>query len=322
MPYVDKSLAAALPEDDPYHAERAEFPLLAKLIGEGYTGRKGKGGFYRLNRAGGGKLKETVDLALGTYRPTAKSVLASVEAARKGGAAALLAAGDKGSAYARAVLARTLAYAIGRLGEVSDDLAAIDAAMRLGYNWKQGPFELADTLGLAVLKAALDAEGVAVPAFLDTAIEAGGFYRERDGRLERLGLEGTYTPIERPEGVLLLADVKRRAKPLAKNASAAIWDLGDGVLCFEIRSKMGTIDADLLKLMGQTPEIVRAHGARGLVVYDDGSAFSAGANPRPRALRRQRRRLGQDRGAGRRRAAGLLRPPLRPLPRRRRPPRA
>ena len=278
VPYVDKSLAAALPEDDPYHADRAEFPLLAKLIGEGYTGRKGKGGFYRLNRAGGGKLKETVDLALGTYRPTAKSVLASVEAAKKGGAAALLAAGDKGSAYARAVLARTLAYAIGRLGEVSDDLAAIDAAMRLGYNWKQGPFELADALGLTTLKAALDAEGVAVPAFLDKAIEAGGFYRERDGRLERLGLEGTYAPIERPEGVLLLADVKRLTKPLAKNASAAIWDIGDGVLCFEIRSKMGTIDADLLKLLGQTPEIVRAQGAKGLVVYDDGSAFSAGAN--------------------------------------------
>ncbi|MCB1885729.1 MAG: 3-hydroxyacyl-CoA dehydrogenase [Geminicoccaceae bacterium] len=278
VPYVDASLARALPESDPYHAERAPFPLLLKLVEEGYTGRKGKGGFYRLNREGGDRLKETVDLALGTYRPARKAVLASVDAAKAGGAAALLKAGDRGGAYARAVIARTLAYAIGLAGEVSDDVADIDAAMRLGYNWKKGPFALADSLGLANLKAMLGTEGVAVPAFLDRAIEAGGFYREEDGRLRRLALDGGYVPVERPDGVLLLEDVKRRSDPLAKNASSAVWDLGDGVLCFEIRSKMGTIDAEVLGLMGALPGLVAETGARGVVVYDDGGAFSAGAN--------------------------------------------
>ena len=276
MPHVDASMRNALPKSDTYHALPADFPLLKTMIAEGRTGRKGGAGFYRLNKSGGGKVKEAVDLKTGAYRPVFKVSMESVDAA-KGGLRALVTHADRGGSYAWTVLCKLLSYTAGLVPEIALSISDVDLAMRTGFNWKRGPFELIDQLGAQWFAGKLAAEKIPAPPLLTTAAKQGGFYKtEADGRMQ-LGMDGAYHPIARPVGSLLLADVKLRSKALAKNASASVWDLGDGVACLEFHSKMNSIDPDTLQMASQAIEIV-AKGMKALVIYNDSENFSVGAN--------------------------------------------
>jgi len=144
IPKVDASLATNLAPDDAYQALRRPWPLFDKMIKDGYTGRKGKGGFYRLNTEGGQRVKEAIDLGTGAYATAGKAALESLDASRTGGLKALVAHQDKGGRYAWNVLSQTLAYAASLVPEISDAITGVDEAMRTGYAWKYGPFELLD----------------------------------------------------------------------------------------------------------------------------------------------------------------------------------
>ncbi len=277
QPHVDESLAAALPKGDPYLAIRRNWPLFHKMIADGYTGRKGKGGFYRMVRNGAEKHLEALDFNTGQYRPLIEARLESVAAA-KTGLRALVEHPDKGGRYAWRVLSRLLSYAAHVAAEIAEDVASVDRAMRLGYNWKRGPFELIDRLGAAWLAERLAADKQAVPPLLAAAAKAGGFYREEGKERRQFGFAGGYIPIPRAAGVLLLDDVKRAGKPLASVNSASLWDLGDGVACFEQHSKMNSIDAESLGLLKQSVESLPKRGMKALVVYNEGENFSAGVN--------------------------------------------
>ena len=279
LPHVTGSLAAALAPDDPFRALLRDRPLLTRLIRDGYTGRKGKGGFYRLDRRpDGSRVKLALDLAGGDYRPAEKAVLDSVKAAR-GALTALFEHPDRGGAFARAVMLPTLAYAASRVPDISDDLVAVDGALRLGYNWKHGPFELIDRLGTGWFADRLAALDLPVPPLV-AAAAGRPFYRVEDGRLQALSATAGYRPVLRPPGVLLLADVKRHGPPAARNPSAALWDLGDGVLCLEFTSKMNTLDPQVFAMIDTA--IARIGDGRGcwraLVIYNEGENFSVGAN--------------------------------------------
>ncbi|KRB82792.1 3-hydroxyacyl-CoA dehydrogenase [Sphingomonas sp. Root710] len=269
MPLLQKSLTATLPEGDAYFATVRPMPLIDRMIADGYTGRKGKGGFYRINREAG-KRKESLDLATGDYRPTLKADAPRAKLDQ------LIALPGKTGDFAWAVLGQTLAYAANLVGTIADDIVAIDDAMKLGYNWKYGPFELIDQIGAAAFAKRLADEGRPAPAILTTLGDR-SFYRIEGGKRQYLGLDGDYHDIVRPDGVLLLEDIKRTAKPIMKNGSAALWDIGDGVACLEFTSKMNALDGETLKLLGQATEHV-AQSMKALVVYNEGSNFSAGAN--------------------------------------------
>jgi 3-hydroxyacyl-CoA dehydrogenase len=272
MPHINASLASALPQTDAFHAINKPFPLAGKLIAEGYTGRKGKGGFYRVNREAGGR-KEAIDLSTGAFRPVRKP---DIEALGARTLAGLLTHDSKYGRYASRVLCGTLAYAAALVGDAADDIASIDEAMRLGYNWKHGPFELIDQLGTAWFQAKLEADGVAIPGILRIA-SGRPFSRIEAGRRLALGLDGEYHDVVRPDGVLLLADLKLRAKPVLKNGSAALWDVGDGVACFEFTSKMNSLDPDTLDLLMRTIHLL-GKDFKALVIYNEGANFSVGAN--------------------------------------------
>lgn len=274
IPHTTKSLRAALPAEDAFHATYREMPLITTLIAEGFTGRKGKGGFYRLNREGGQKTKEAVDLATGAYRPSRKAELPELKEA-KGPRAVLDLKGRVGD-YAWKVIGPTLAYAAGLVGEASDDVAAIDEAMRLGYNWKWGPFELIDRIGGAYVSERLAKEGHAVPPVL-AGLNGRSFYRVENGRRQVLQADGAYHDIVRPEGVLRLEDIKLAGRPLLKNGSAALWDIGDGVVCFEFTSQGNSVDEQIMVLLGKSIKLVKDK-YKALVVYNEGSNFSVGAN--------------------------------------------
>ena len=276
MPHVLTSLAEALPPDDPFHAIYRAPEMIEEMIAAGYTGRKGKGGFYRLDSSSGKRVKQARDLATGEYRDATRPKLASVAAARKGGLRALVEHGDKGGRYGWRVLAGTLSYAAHLATEIADDVAAIDAAMRLGYNWKFGPFELIDKLGAAWFRRKLEADGLPVPTLLVMADDR-TFYRREGGKLQYLTFEGAYRDMPRAPGVLLLEDVKRTTKPVAKNGAASLWDIGDGVLCFEFHSKMNALDPRTLAMVSKSIELV-PRGHKALVIYNEASNFSVGAN--------------------------------------------
>ena len=273
MPHLQASLTSTLPATDAYHAIAKDHALIQQMIKDGYTGRKGRGGFFRINREAG-KIKEAINLATGEYAPAQKPM--SIPAAAQKDLRALVAMPGKPGAYAWAVLGPTLAYAASLLPSAADDITAIDSAMKLGYNWKHGPFELIDRLGTAEFAARLEAEGIAVPEIL--RIAAGRpFYRVEAGKRQYLGLDGAYHDIVRAEGVLLLEDIKAAGKPLLKNGSAALWDIGDGAVALEFTGKMNALDADVMKLIEQAIALVQAQ-YKALVVYNEGTNFSAGAN--------------------------------------------
>jgi 3-hydroxyacyl-CoA dehydrogenase len=275
-PQVAASMQRSLPKDDPYIRLYQDRPLIAKMIAEGYTGRKGKGGFYRLTRTATGRVREAIDLTTGQYRPVAEPTLASIAERNP---EALLRHADRGGQYARRVLAVTLAYAAALVPEIADSIVAVDEAMRSGYTWKYGPFELIDRIGVDNMLALLAAEKIAVPPLLKQAAGK-SFYRTSDGALQYLTLSGSYAPVERRAGVLLLEDVKRRSKPVARNGSASLWDVGNGVLCLEFHSKMNALDNDSMAMLVKGLDAVKkSNGAfKAMVIYNEADNFSVGAN--------------------------------------------
>ena len=269
MPLLQGSLTSTLPATDAYQATVRPSPMIDKMIAEGFTGRKGKGGFYRFDRAT--KSKEALDLATGQYRPQQSAPRIAAKDVR-----ALIQTPGKVGDYAWAILGPVLAYAAALVGEAADDLTAIDRAMVLGYNWKKGPFELIDVIGAADFAKRLEAAGIPVPAMVKLAGDR-SFYRVVEGKRQYLGSDGDYHDVPRPEGVILLEDLKRASKPIMKNGSAALWDIGDGVAAFEITSKMGALDGDVMALLGKAIGHV-ATSMKALVVTSDQANFSVGAN--------------------------------------------
>ena len=276
MPDVLSSMAASLPVGDPFHDIYREPELVRDLVAQGYTGRKGKGGFYRLQPDTPDRIKQALDLATGEYRKAIKPRLKSVAAAKRGGLRALVQHDDKGGRYAWQVLSRTLCYAARLVPEIADDITAVDEAMRRGYNWKYGPFELIDQLGAAWIRERLRAEGRNVPALLE-AVGDNTFYRTSEGRLQYRALDGAYRDLVRPDGILLLADVKRRSPPLARNKSASLWDIGDGVLCLEFHSHMNSLNPLTLRMIAKALRLT-GDSYKALVIYNEASNFSVGAN--------------------------------------------
>jgi 3-hydroxyacyl-CoA dehydrogenase len=272
MPLLSKSLSSTLPQGDPYFDTVRDMPLVDKMIAEGFTGRKGKGGFYRFDKAT--KTKLALDLSTGEYRDGQKPAALPPKAEKD--LAALIATPGKVGDYAWEVLGKTLSYAAMLVGEAADDIVAIDDAMKLGYNWKFGPFELIDRIGAAALAARLRDEGRSVPAILNT-IGGRSFYRVVEGKRQFLTLAGEYQDVVRGEGVVLLEDVKLASEPLLKNASAALWDVGDGVVALEFTTKMNALDGEIMGLIQQAIPLVQDR-FKALVIYNEGSNFSAGAN--------------------------------------------
>lgn len=272
MPLLSKSLSSTLPAGDPYFDTIRPMPLVDRMIAEGFTGRKGKGGFYRFDKATRAKL--SLDLASGEYRSERKPEALPGRAEKD--LSALIETPGKAGAYAWTILGSVLSYAAMLVGEAADDVVAIDDAMKLGYNWRYGPFELIDRLGPGKLAARLRAEGRAVPAILETAGDR-PFYRIENGARQYLTRDGDYRDVARRAGVLLLEDIKLRAQPVATSGSAALWDVGDGVLCLEFTAKMNALDGEVARLIQEAIGIVKDR-FKALVVYNEGSNFSAGAN--------------------------------------------
>ncbi|KAF3978217.1 MAG: 3-hydroxyacyl-CoA dehydrogenase/enoyl-CoA hydratase family protein [Methylococcales symbiont of Iophon sp. n. MRB-2018] len=272
IPHIMQSMKQ-LPEGDAFYQINQIPELFKQMIVDGYIGRKGKGGFYRLNIAEGKRVKESIDLTWGKYSKSEKPVLDCLKVANKQGLTAFLSLDDKYSQYAWTVISKTLLYAASLMPEIADDITAVDDAMCLGYNWDKGPFQLLDKMGVDWFVDRVRQQGLEVPEILTK----GSFYKHSAGTLEYRTIAGGYQSIKRDEGVLLLSDCKLQKPALLKNTSASLWDVGDAVACFEFHSKMNTFNRDILSLLRDSLKVVESD-FKALVIHNEADNFSAGAN--------------------------------------------
>jgi len=279
IPHVTESLLEHLPDDDPFHkiAGTGE-EIILNMIQDGYTGRKGKGGFYRLNKDGGKKVKEARNLYTGEYLNANRRAAFPSAKMGKRGISSLMDCNDEGARLVKEVLLDSLSYAAHIVPDVSDDIYSIDGAMKVGYNWKAGPFEMMDSIGVESMVERLESSGREVPSFLSLAAERGSFYGMEDGEITRLDPSGEMVIVNRPEDTLTVADLKRRGKPLRRNGSASIWDTGDGVLLVEYHTKMNAMDPMNMEMLLNAVDLAESEDYKGIVIGNDATNFCAGAN--------------------------------------------
>ena len=283
IPHVTESMSSNLSSEDWYNEEVKQQEILGidkileEMIASGYTGRKGKGGFYRLNTEGGRKVKESRNLNTGDYSPSDRRVgLESVKAAKKG-LRTLVDYNDKGGEYAWKVLSKTLSYAASLVPEITDNLVNVDLAMKNGFLWKKGPFEMLDALGPSWFTSKIEAEGMQIPDLLKIVAD-GKFYDVIDGELNYLNVSGEYSTVEKPKGYLNAKDVKLGKEPIFKNPSASLWDMDNEILLAEFHSKMNSMDPLIMEALSKASDLCESGKYKGLVIGNDGTNFSAGAN--------------------------------------------
>ena len=283
IPHVTESMSSNLPQKDMYNIGVKEQEklgiekILSEMISDGYTGRKGKGGFYRLNSDSGKKVKESRDLKTGKYSKSSRKVgLESVKAGKKG-LRALVEYNDKGGEYAWKVLSKTLSYAASLVPEITGNIVNVDLAMKNGFLWKKGPFEMLDDLGPSWFTSRISKEGMKVPELLEKVAD-GNFYEEKGKDVLYFGIDGKYSKIRKPEGYLTATDVKRGQKPIFRNPSASLWDMGDQIILAEFHSKMNSMDPLIMEALSEAADQCESGNYSGVVIGNDGSNFSAGAN--------------------------------------------
>ncbi len=276
--HVARNTWEALPGDP----KRDTFRMPAfvdEMVAKGLLGNKSRQGFYRKTR---GEKAETFfyDPASGEYRPAQRPRFASAEAARgiddpAARLRAVLSGKDKGAEMAWRNLRDTLLYAFDRVPEISDDFAGVDDAMRWGFNWELGPFEMLDAVGVAAFVKRAEADGVAVPQRLRLVDR---FYSDEGGRRRtRDPATLAWRDVVRPEGSVDLLLLKKGGAEVERNAGASVVDLGDGVFCLEFHTKMNAIGADVLAMVHRAVKRAESEGV-GLVVANQGVNFSVGAN--------------------------------------------
>jgi 3-hydroxyacyl-CoA dehydrogenase len=275
---VVKSLEGILPGADAFHEVCEEIPLMVRMIAEGYLGNKGgKGGFYRYRDATDSTSRQTLDFDRFTYRDYDRDKPAiALDAELSGDFTLLLENDDNLGQFAWQVLSDTLCYAALLVPEVNESLVAIDDAMKLGFNWQHGPFEMMDAIGADKMISRLEAENRDVPPFLKLATGR-SFYRLAEGSLQFLKADGHYQALVRTDGIRRFGEEKKTRIAILENNSASYFDLGQGVGLLEFHSKANTLNADSMQLLRAAVEHACAN-LKGLVIHNDAAHFSCGVN--------------------------------------------
>ncbi len=283
MSDVAKSLVNILPEQDAFHAYSAPIDIMTNMIAEGKTGNKQGKGFYLQQEDG---IKQVLDFASNSYIDFNRPSIAIAEQAERDGIRCLLDDDSEYGQYAWKVLSNSLCYAASLIPEVGDDPLAIDDAMKLGYNWIKGPFELIDEIGLDYFIQRLEKEGRAVPAFLKQLHDNDAnstFYsiqQEQYGRQlwqETSTEQALWKALTRSEGTIRFNEARHTLKPINSNASAS-WFAYEGVALVEFHTKANALDSESMAIVRDALENAASHGLAGIVVHNDAQHFSCGVN--------------------------------------------
>jgi 3-hydroxyacyl-CoA dehydrogenase len=262
--------------------------FLQRMVEKGMLGDKSGSGFYKKSKGGGGDgEKEILALDLKTleYRPQKKVRYESLGAARdvedvRERVAVVLKGQDKAAKFAERVTLDVLAYSSRRIPEIADDIVNIDRGVRWGFGWDLGPFEVWDAYGVRAGVARMKELGLEPAAWVEEMLAKGreSFYGVQDGKDTYWDIPSkSVKPVQENTRTQRVEYLKRGNKKIAGNGSATLWDMGDGATLLEFHSKLNSIDDDIIAMMNTAlDETEKNH--LGLVIGNDGSNFSAGAN--------------------------------------------
>jgi 3-hydroxyacyl-CoA dehydrogenase len=272
--------------------------FMRQMLERNWLGDKTQQGFYK--KAGkdqqGRDIRLTLDLGKLEYRPSERARFPSIELLKNVERTSeripqLLAgtANDKAAAFYWPMLTELFTYAANRLppapNAIAQSVVDIDTAMKAGFNWELGPFEMFDAAGVRATTERMRAAGQPIAANVEKLLSAGeSWYREdgsaSSGRLYFDPVSATYKPLVEPEGTISLASIRKANGVVRKNAGASVLDIGDGVAAIELHSKMNAIGDDIVSLITQTlkPTSNEVAGFDAFVITGEGANFSVGAN--------------------------------------------
>jgi len=284
------------------HDESSDLRLpdfFIQMLQRKWLGDKTKGGFYKKVKIHEGKEDErlAIDWKSLEYHPRQKSKFPALDMAKNvddtGARLRMLlgpegsgpAKGDKAGAFLWASLSDLWTYSANRVPEISDSIVEIDRAMKLGFNWELGPFELWDAAGVEPTVARMKKEGKPVAENVETLLASGQKSWYTDDPKAASGRKywdlGTASSraVEVPQGVWSVTVAKKSNGVVKKNSGASLVDLGDGVACLEFHSKMNALGADIISLITQSLKPGGPGDAfDAFVITNEAANFSVGAN--------------------------------------------
>jgi 3-hydroxyacyl-CoA dehydrogenase len=275
--------------------ERSDLKLpdfFKQMLEKKLLGDKVKSGFYKKVKGLQGEERQAIDWKTLEYHPTQKVKFPALEMAKNiedmGERLRTILAGDprdKATQFIWTTLSDLWTYSANRIPEIADTVVEIDAAMRMGFNWEVGPFEVWDLAGVEPTVARMKKEGKPVAANVEKLLAAGAktWYKDDpsspSGRAYFDLRTGTYQPVKVAEGVWSVSTAKKSNGVVKKNAGASLIDLGDGVGCIEFHSKMNALGGDIVQMVTQS---LKTGGIgdqfEAFVITGDSANFSVGAN--------------------------------------------
>ncbi len=287
LTHVIKNIYETAPNDE--SRERYKIPaLLEEMTKRGWLGDKTGQGFYKKTKEGTREIL-TLDVKTMEYRPKQKAKFASLEAGKgientKERLRSLVGPilqgqkGDKAQQFLWGALSETCLYAARRVPEISDSVAEVDRAMRWGFGWELGPFEMMDAIGVKEFVAQVEKEKRALPLLIErVAGGRKGFYESENGVTTVFDISGKPRTVSEPSGVIILKTLKDAGKEVERNPGASLIDLGDGVVCCEFHGKMNAIGADLISMIHKGLKRLETD-FDAMVIANQAVNFSVGAN--------------------------------------------
>jgi 3-hydroxyacyl-CoA dehydrogenase len=281
--------------------ERAEVtlaPFIGKMLEKKWLGDKTKQGFYKKEGkdAEGRDLRHVLDWQTLDYKPSMRPKFPAIEMAKNvestpARISQLLHADvtkDKATAFYWPLLTELFTYSANRVPEIADNIVEVDRAMKTGFNWELGPFEMFDAAGVRGTTEKMRAAGEAVSANVERLLAHGeanpGWYKDdasvTSGRLYFDPVTSTYKPVVEADGVTSFGVIKKANGVVKKNPGASVIDLGDGVAGIELHSKMNALGDDIVGLITQTLKVSSetVNNFEAFVITGDSVNFSVGAN--------------------------------------------
>jgi 3-hydroxyacyl-CoA dehydrogenase len=279
---VAKDLAENCPDDE----ARDWFKIpdfVQKLVDENHLGDKTGSGFYKKEKTASGTQILTLDIKTNEYKPKSKPHFTAFDQAKpvedvKERIKILNSSKDKAGEFYRRFHHHLFSYVAHRIPEISDEIYRIDDAMKGGFGWELGPFEIWDILGVEDAVKQIKAGNMTVPTWIDEMIASGtkGFYQSKNGkRFFYDDQDMQYKPVPGTDGFIILENFSENV--VWKNKECTLYDIGDGVLNLSWKTKMNTIGGDVLNGVNKSIDLAEKDFA-GLVIANEGPVFSAGAN--------------------------------------------
>lgn len=274
MSDVVRSLRSILPPNDAFHAVGAESDMINSMVAAGFTGDKGKGGFYQQSDSGkrlARQLQSGEYVVANEELPERAQVAAQRTADQQEPLTELVKGTDIEAQFCQNVLGRVLGYAASLLGEVTDSAQDIDDAMKLGFNWLRGPFEMIDALGADTVAQLLAATGADVPPALQRNQP---FYSVSDSVLNVQHADGSNQPVDLPEGVVRFHLTRQTLKPLYSNRAASVFVIEDDLRLIEFHSKANALTDESMQMVLKAAQ----DPGKGILVHNDSQHYSAGVD--------------------------------------------